>query len=227
VFVFQASGFGPGDKDLFLNRDVCFCRLFTIFLERFVMKYARNCVIIFVIFVLFGCASHTAQKKMKGPKKDRHWVTTQDGCLVYSPNPIEGETLAWSGECVDGKVNGAGELTWYQDGEATGRHVAEFQSGEIVGRGEYTHLAPAIPVENLPTFTREELATYNGQNGAPAYVAYNGRVYDISHSFVWAGGVHEMSHDAGDELTESFGRAPHGFENRLALFPVVGLFVEE
>ena len=30
------------------------------------------------------------------------------------------------------------------------------------------------------TFTAEELAKYNGQNGQPAYVAIDGTVYDVS-----------------------------------------------
>lgn len=30
------------------------------------------------------------------------------------------------------------------------------------------------------TFTREELAKFNGQNGQPAYVAISGTVYDVS-----------------------------------------------
>ncbi len=31
------------------------------------------------------------------------------------------------------------------------------------------------------TFTREELKKYDGQNGNPAYVAINNRVYDVTH----------------------------------------------
>ena len=39
-------------------------------------------------------------------------------------------------------------------------------------------------------FTLEELATYNGQNGQPAYVAYNGIVYDVSDNQNWKNGKH-------------------------------------
>jgi putative oxidoreductase len=33
-------------------------------------------------------------------------------------------------------------------------------------------------------FTRTELAKYDGKNGNPAYVAYQGRVWDVSKVFV-------------------------------------------
>ncbi|MBD3307362.1 cytochrome B5 [candidate division KSB3 bacterium] len=79
----------------------------------------------------------------------------------------------------------------------------------------------------LPKFTAEELSQYDGQNGSPAYVAYDGKVYDISHSFLWAEGDHQMSHYAGENLTHAFGRAPHTFEETLAAFPVVGVFIED
>ena len=32
------------------------------------------------------------------------------------------------------------------------------------------------------TFTRDELRKYNGQNGADAYIAIDGIVYDVTHS---------------------------------------------
>lgn len=39
-------------------------------------------------------------------------------------------------------------------------------------------------------FTTEELSIYNGQNGNPAYVALNGKVYDMSGVPKWANGNH-------------------------------------
>ena len=36
--------------------------------------------------------------------------------------------------------------------------------------------------------TRRELATYNGRDGHPMYVAYGGIVYDVTSSPLWAGG---------------------------------------
>lgn len=70
-------------------------------------------------------------------------------------------------------------------------------------------------------FSCEELARYNGRNGVPAYAAYKGRVYDVSASFLWRDGNHEVLHNAGVDLTEAMEQAPHG-EDVLRKFPMVG-----
>ncbi len=59
----------------------------------------------------------------------------------------------------------------------------------------------------------EELSKNNGQNGSPAYIAYKGKVYDVSNSSFWLGGDHLGSHQAGKDLTEEIDLAPHGPEN--------------
>ncbi len=62
-------------------------------------------------------------------------------------------------------------------------------------------------------FTKEELRRCNGRNGAPAYVAYRGVVYDVTALFLWKGGRHQAMHEAGEDLTEALDRdAPHGPE---------------
>lgn len=71
-------------------------------------------------------------------------------------------------------------------------------------------------------FTLEELAMYDGRNGNPAYVACNGKVYDVSASFLWKDGSHQVFHRAGVDLTEALERAPHG-DDVLERFPVVGV----
>lgn len=70
--------------------------------------------------------------------------------------------------------------------------------------------------------TREELARYNGKDGAPAYVAYEGKVYDVTHSFLWQNGRHQALHTAGEDLTASLDWAPHSAD-MLERFPVVGI----
>jgi predicted heme/steroid binding protein len=71
-------------------------------------------------------------------------------------------------------------------------------------------------------FTEEELRHYDGKNGAPSFIACNGRVFDVSNSFLWQNGCHQAMHNAGQDLTESLERAPH-LENLLEKFPVVGI----
>jgi len=71
-------------------------------------------------------------------------------------------------------------------------------------------------------FTEEELAQYDGRNGNPVYIGYKGKVYDVSNSFLWKGGRHQVFHSAGMDLTDALKQAPHG-EEILKKFPIVGL----
>ena len=71
-------------------------------------------------------------------------------------------------------------------------------------------------------FNKEDLARNNGRNGTPAFIAYNGKVFDVSKSFLWRKGEHQVIHFAGQDLTEQLAQAPHGKEF-LERFPVVGI----
>jgi len=70
-------------------------------------------------------------------------------------------------------------------------------------------------------FSLEELARFDGRDGRPAYIAYGGRVYDVTESFLWQSGRHQALHTAGRDLTAALDKAPHGPE-LLERFPVVG-----
>ena len=61
--------------------------------------------------------------------------------------------------------------------------------------------------------TRQELEENNGKNGKPAYIAYKGKVYDVSQSSFWLDGDHLGMHQAGKDLTEELEMAPHKEEN--------------
>jgi len=78
----------------------------------------------------------------------------------------------------------------------------------------------------VKSFNKKELARYNGKNGAPAYIAYKGKVYDVSNSFQWRSGRHQVVHNAGEDLTDSLEQAPHGVE-LLERFPVIGTLQED
>ncbi len=71
-------------------------------------------------------------------------------------------------------------------------------------------------------FTFEELAAADGTDGKPVYIAYQGQVYDVSHSPLWAGGRHMDRHHAGHDLTGEFADAPHGLEV-FERYPQVGV----
>ena len=57
--------------------------------------------------------------------------------------------------------------------------------------------------------TLNELAQNDGQNGKPAYVAFKGKVYDVSQSAFWLYGDHMGAHQAGKDLTSEIELAPH------------------
>jgi predicted heme/steroid binding protein len=61
--------------------------------------------------------------------------------------------------------------------------------------------------------THQELEENNGQNGKPAYIAFQGKVYDVSDSSFWMDGEHMGMHNAGKDLTEELEMAPHRDEN--------------
>jgi len=58
-------------------------------------------------------------------------------------------------------------------------------------------------------FTEMELRQYDGTQGRPVYVAYDGVVYDVSHAPLWRTGMHQELHYAGLDLTRSLRKAPH------------------
>ncbi|RMG30941.1 MAG: cytochrome b5 [Bacteroidetes bacterium] len=61
----------------------------------------------------------------------------------------------------------------------------------------------------MNTYTRSELALRNGQEREEIWVAYQGIIYDVSHSRHWRSGIH-YSHWSGQDLTDELVDAPHG-----------------
>ena len=77
----------------------------------------------------------------------------------------------------------------------------------------------------MKEYTREELAQCTGEDGKPALIACDGKVYDVSHSYHWRGGRHHVLHRAGADLTAELAGAPHG-ARLLKRVPVVGTLRE-
>jgi len=63
-------------------------------------------------------------------------------------------------------------------------------------------------LEKTQKFTIQELSSFNGKDGKPTYVAYKGKVYDVTDSNLWIDGDH-LGHTAGEDLTEAMDIAPH------------------
>jgi predicted heme/steroid binding protein len=77
----------------------------------------------------------------------------------------------------------------------------------------------------MKRYTRAELVQADGKEGRPAWIAFRGKVYDVSQSFLWKGGRHMATHESGRDLTDVLFQAPHG-EDLLERVPVIGLLDE-
>ena len=74
------------------------------------------------------------------------------------------------------------------------------------------------------SLTLDELKEYNGKDGMPAYVAYDGVIYDVSDVPQWATGIHG-GNMAGTDITEKLKTVSHG-TTKLEGLAVVGKVVE-
>lgn len=76
----------------------------------------------------------------------------------------------------------------------------------------------------IERFTVSELAKFNGKDSKPAYIAYKGKVYDVTESTQWMEGEH-LGHEAGQDLTLQMEIAPHT-EDVMERMRVVGVLIE-
>jgi predicted heme/steroid binding protein/uncharacterized membrane protein len=73
----------------------------------------------------------------------------------------------------------------------------------------------------MKELTAEELSSFNGKDGQPIYIAFQGKVYDVTKSPLWAKGLHMNRHPAAKDLTGEISAAPHGPEV-LERYPQIG-----
>lgn len=86
---------------------------------------------------------------------------------------------------------------------------------------------PVVGVQHtngLMHFTLAQLAHYNGIDGKPAYVAINGKVYDVTHALAWQEGSH-FGLIAGRDLSNYFMKCHSGQTMILESLPMVGTLV--
>jgi predicted heme/steroid binding protein/uncharacterized membrane protein len=74
----------------------------------------------------------------------------------------------------------------------------------------------------MKEITSEELLSCDGKDGKPVYVAFQGKVYDVTKSRLWGTGSHMKRHLSGRDLTGEIAAAPHGPEV-LERYPQVGV----
>ncbi len=80
-------------------------------------------------------------------------------------------------------------------------------------------LVPAM--DDNGACTLDGLCRFDGKDGRPAYIAYNGLIYDMTGSRLWKNGSHMMKHAAGSDLTDLLRTAPHG-EDKVLAMPLAG-----
>ena len=78
----------------------------------------------------------------------------------------------------------------------------------------------------MQEFDIAELKKYDGKEGRPIYIAYQGKVYDVSDSKLWKSGLHMKRHHAGGDLTIDIQGAPHA-PDVLERYPQIGALKEE
>jgi predicted heme/steroid binding protein len=72
----------------------------------------------------------------------------------------------------------------------------------------------------LKEYTKSQLALRNGQDRDEIWIAFQGKIYDVTKSRLWKNGKH-YEHWAGQDLTEELADAPHS-ETVFAKFEIVG-----
>ena len=78
----------------------------------------------------------------------------------------------------------------------------------------------------MKEFDAEELKQYNGEDDKPIYVAYKGKVYDVTESKMWRKGMHMKRHQAGQDLSTDIQAAPHE-PDLLERYPQIGILKKE
>jgi predicted heme/steroid binding protein len=75
-------------------------------------------------------------------------------------------------------------------------------------------------MEKHVIITRQQLALRNGQDKEQVWIAYKGKVYDVTASRLWLKGKH-YEHWAGQDLTDELKDAPHT-EKVFEKFKIIG-----
>ena len=71
------------------------------------------------------------------------------------------------------------------------------------------------------TFSKTELAKYDGKNGNKAYIAYNGKVYDVSA--IWVNGYHHNL-KAGTDITIIYNLCNKHGSSIFSIFTIIGTY---
>jgi len=62
-------------------------------------------------------------------------IDPRTGCRIWNDKPNPGESVHWSGACINGVAQGDGVATWLVDGTPFAVYIGEFVQGKPEGRG--------------------------------------------------------------------------------------------
>lgn len=63
------------------------------------------------------------------------WIQdAETGCRIWNPQPQDNESARWSGQCVDGHAEGAGELRWFVDSQLQATDTISMRRGKQHGK---------------------------------------------------------------------------------------------
>jgi hypothetical protein len=64
------------------------------------------------------------------------WIADASvGCQVWNPHPQAGETIRWSGPCVNGFAHGRGAAQWFRNNLPFETDEGEWRAGRQAGHG--------------------------------------------------------------------------------------------
>ncbi len=111
------------------------------------------------------------------------------------------------------------------DAPAVQSEAPAVESEAPVVESETPNEEPAPAAEEVK-LTLEELAKFNGKDGARAYIAVDGVVYDVTDSAAWKDGAHNGFEAGKDLTTEIKEKSPHGV-SKLDNVVKIGVLVTE
>ena len=75
-----------------------------------------------------GSAGHSVSKGV--------YIKDQNNCKVWVPEADQGESVTWTGKCIDGYAEGSGAIIWLVNGKPTGdRGELALRAGKANGKG--------------------------------------------------------------------------------------------
>ena len=83
----------------------------------------------------------------------------------------------------------------------------------------------SVYIVELRKFTIDELKQYDGKNGRLAYIAFRGKVYDVTDNYTWGDGDHFGEHQAGRDTPDGILNASH-VDEKLEATVLIGEFVK-